>query len=435
MRNGSNAITVIENGTLIDGTGGQPVANKAIVIEGNRITNVGELPAHIDVNGPTVHVIDASGRWVMPGLIDAHCHLSFGFPEFPGVPGGRGTANPEMGTIRAAINAREVLRAGITSIAVPGGTWFIDVALRDAINTGLLEGPRIACAGRFIVTYGSIIDNEPSWVGTPEHSVGVLANSVPEMITEVRRQIKHGVDFIKLADSTWGDSQTISREELSAVVGEAHRRNTRVFIHSRGTGSTRDATEAGVDCILHADLATDEDLEAVAEAGIPILPAATFLERVLESGWEDVATDEETDLVKRNLEGVAGVIEKCRGLGIRVLAGTDSGNSDIMPYGKYHAREAALMVRESRYSPLEAISAFTRDNAWAVGLDGEVGTIEEGKLADLTVWNTDPVADIRVLQDTTNLETVIKDGKMVDLNGHQAGEELSLALASRGIER
>ena len=166
-----------------------------------------------------------------------------------------------------------------------------------------------------------------------------------------------------------------------------------------------------MDCVLHADLATDEDLEAVAEAGIAVLPAATFLERVLEAGWEQVMTDEETDLVKRNLEGVVRVIEKCRGLGIRVLAGTDSGNSDIMPYGKYHAREPALMVRESRYSTLEAISAFTRDNAWAVGLDGEVGTIEEGKLADLTIWNADPVADIRVLQDTTNLETVIKDGQ------------------------
>ena len=183
-----------------------------------------------------------------------------------------------------------------------------------------------------------------------------------------------------------------------------------------------------MDCVLHADLATDEDLEAVAEAGIAVLPAATFLERVLEAGWEQVMTDEETDLVKRNLEGVVRVIEKCRGLGIRVLAGTDSGNSDIMPYGKYHAREPALMVRESRYSTLEAISAFTRDNAWAVGLDGEVGTIEEGKLADLTIWNADPVADIRVLQDTTNLETVVKDGQLVDLNGRQASEEMPLDL-------
>ena len=162
MRSSHSAITVIENGTLIDGMGGQPVSNEAVVIEGNRITSVGGLPEGIDLHDPKVHVIDASGRWVMPGLIDAHCHLSFGFPEMPGIPGGRGTASPEFGTIRAAINARDVLRSGVTSVAVPGGTWFIDVALREAINAGLVEGPRIACAGRFIITYGSIIDDEPS---------------------------------------------------------------------------------------------------------------------------------------------------------------------------------------------------------------------------------------------------------------------------------
>src|SRR5687767_11431377 len=176
---------VILNGTLIDGSGSPPVPNEAIVIEGNRIRSVGRLPEDIQLEDQAhVDVIDASDQWILPGLIDGHCHLSFGFPQMTGVPSSHGTTSAEFSTLRAARNAQTVLRSGVTSISVPGGTWFIDVAVRDAIEAGLIEGPRIFCAGRFIVTYGSITDNEPSWVGTPEHANGVLANSTADMITE-----------------------------------------------------------------------------------------------------------------------------------------------------------------------------------------------------------------------------------------------------------
>src|SRR5262245_27170174 len=219
----------------------------------------------------------------MPGLIDAHTHLSYGYPHLRGEGRGRGTTRPELSTLKAARSAQKALRAGVTSLCVPGGTWFTDVGVRDAIELGVMEGPRVHCAGRMIITYGSIEDDEPSWVGTPEHGVGVLCNSASEMVTEVRRQCKHGVDFIKMADSRSGDVQTLAREEIAAVVDEAHRRHARVAIHSRGAGSTRAAAEAGVDWIIHADLATEADLVAVAEAGIPILPTMTFLAMVLEA--------------------------------------------------------------------------------------------------------------------------------------------------------
>ena len=255
MGSNGKGTTVIRNGTLIDCAGNPATHNDAVVIEGNLIRSVGNLPPDVNLEDKdNVQVIDASGRWIMPGLIDAHCHLSFGFPQMPGIPSARGTTSPEFSTLRAAGNLGKILRSGVTSIACPGGTWFIDVALRDAVEAGLIEGPRINCAGRFIITYGSIIDSEPSWVGTPEHSIGKLCNNVDDMITEVRRQCKHGVNFIKLADSQNGETQTISKEELEAVVGEAHRRNAPVTIHSRGAGSTRAAAQAGVACILHADL-------------------------------------------------------------------------------------------------------------------------------------------------------------------------------------
>lgn len=424
---------VIRHGTLIDGAGRPAVANDTIVVEGNRIRSIGRLPEDVRSDAPdTVHVVDATGQWIMPGLIDGHCHLSFGFPQMSPGPSARGTTNPGFSALRAARNAQQVLRSGVTSIAVPGGTWFIDVALRDAITAGLLEGPRIACAGHFIVTYGSIIDNEPSWVGTPEHCIGVLANNVDEMITEVRRQCKNGVDFIKLADSTWGDTQTIAPEELAAIAQEAHRRQVRVTIHSRGAGSTRAAAEADLDWILHADLATADELDVVAEAGIPLMPTMTFLQRALEVGQQFGRGPHELDLIKRNWDSAVGMLERSRALGITILCGTDSGNSPLMPYGQLHAHEPEILVRYGGYSPLEAIAACTRNNAFVMGLEHELGVLEAGRLADIILLDRDPLADIRVLQGGEHLAMVIKDGRVVDLNGAEdTAPALALAAPAR----
>ena len=407
--------TIIRNGSLIDGSGRAPVDNDTVVIQGDRIRSVGSVPPDVNVEDlENVATIDASGKWIMPGLIDGHCHLSFGQPAMPGITMARGTVSSEFSTLRAARNAQTILRSGVTSVCVPGGTWFIDVAVREAINSGMIEGPRVYCAGRFIVTYGSIADNEPSWVGTPEHVNGKLCNNVVDMVTEVRRQCKHGVNFIKMADSTWGDIQTISKEELKAVADEAHRRNARITIHSRGADSTRAAAQAGFDWILHADLATESDLDAVAEAGVRIMPTLTFLEHASEYGRDFGRSDREVDQMKYNLEGGATVLQRARELGLKVLCGTDSGNSPVMPYGELHANEPGIMVKYGGYTPLEAISACTRDNAFVVGLEDDLGVIEAGKLADLLILDKDPVADISVLKGGRHIQSVIKAGKVVD---------------------
>ena len=407
--------TIIRNGSLIDGSGRAPVENDAVVIQGDRIRSVGSVPPDVNVEDlENVATIDASGKWIMPGLIDGHCHLSFGQPAMPGITMARGTVSSEFSTLRAARNAQTILRSGVTSVCVPGGTWFIDVAVREAINSGMIEGPRVYCAGRFIVTYGSIADNEPSWVGTPEHVNGKLCNNVVDMVTEVRRQCKHGVNFIKMADSTWGDIQTISKEELKAVADEAHRRNARITIHSRGADSTRAAAQAGFDWILHADLATESDLDAVAEAGVRIMPTLTFLEHASEYGREFGRSDREVDQMKYNLEGGATVLQRARELGLKVLCGTDSGNSPVMPYGELHANEPGIMVKYGGYTPLEAISACTRDNAFVVGLEDDLGVIEAGKLADMLILDKDPVADISVLKGGRHIQSIIKAGKVVD---------------------
>jgi imidazolonepropionase-like amidohydrolase len=412
---------VIRNGQLIDGSGKPTSANDAIVIVGNTIKSVGALSPDVQVQDPDVHVIDAVGQWIMPGLIDAHCHVSYGYPLIKGEGKGKGTTRPEFSTIKAARSVQKVLRSGVTSISVPGGTWFTDVGVRDAIRLGLMEGPRMYVAGRMIVTYGCIEDDEPSWEGTPDHSIGKLCNSADEMVTEVRRQGKHGVNFIKMADSRSGESQMLAQEEIAAVVGEAHRRNLRVGIHSRGAGSTRAAALAGVDWIIHADLATDADLDAVAEAGMPIIPTATFLSIAIERGSKVGAQDVAIDVtrMKRHFDLLGVIMHKARKLGIKLMVGTDTGNNPFTPFGENHSRELEIFVNHGGYTPMEAIVAGTRDSAYAVGLEGKVGQILPGQLADVIIVKKDPIADIGVLRGGRNLSTVIKDGKLVDLGADQ----------------
>jgi imidazolonepropionase-like amidohydrolase len=406
---------VIRNGTLIDGSGKAAARNEAIVIEGNRIKSVGPLPPDVAIEDRrNVEVIDAGGQWIMPGLIDAHCHVSYGYPLIKGEGKGKGTTRPEFSTLKSARSVQKVLRSGVTSISVPGGTWFTDVGVRDAIKLGLMAGPRMYVAGRMIVTYGCIEDDEPSWEGTPDHSIGKLCNTVDEMVTEVRRQGKHGVNFIKMADSRSGESQMLAKEEIAAVVGEAHRRNLRVGIHSRGAGSTRAAAEAGVDWIIHADLATDRDLEAVAKAGMPIIPTATFLAVVVELGQKVGAEQVQLDM-KRHFDLLCELMNKARRLGIKLLVGTDTGNNSFTPHGELHAKELEIFVKHGGYSPIQAIVAATRDNAYAVGLEREVGEVAPGRLADIIVLRKDPLADITVLQGGRHLSWVIKDGKIIDL--------------------
>ena len=399
---------VISNGTLIDGTGGKPARGVSIVVEGQRIAQVatGFEPGKGDL------VIDAAGRYVMPGMIDGHVHLSSHQGALPGV---REPSSPEFATLWTARIVGQILRSGVTGISVPGGKWFVDVTVREAVAGGLVEGPRIFCAGRALTPHGGIFDNstQTNPQGTVD-SVGVLCNTTDDYIRETRRQCKRGVNMIKIADSYWGDTQTVSPDELEAVVDEAHRRNVRVTIHARGGGSTRDAAIAGVDWIYHADLATDDDLDEVAKAGIPIMPVFTQCQLISEqtevTGFAAVMRRRVHEQLQKNF----AAIRKARARGIHILYGTDSGNAAAFAYGKYHGREAEILVREIGLTPMEAIVACTSGNARTVGLEGEVGVIAPGKLADIIVWDRDPVEDITVLQRPELLHAVIKDGRPID---------------------
>jgi imidazolonepropionase-like amidohydrolase len=203
---------------------------------------------------------------------------------------------------------------------------------------------------------------------------------------------------------------------VTAVVDEAHRHNVKVAIHSRGSTSTRAAAKAGVDLIYHADLATEEDLDIIAKAGIPIAP-------VLTSPWIRVGHgaaargfgDRVRDRLRRQLDASFQMIRSARARGIAILSGSDTGNASAFAHGRWHGKEAELFVNEVGMTPMEAIAANTGRNAWLIGLEGEIGVIAPGRPADIVIWNSDPTADITVLQRPDQISVIIKDGRIVNL--------------------
>src|SRR5260370_30607923 len=193
---------------------------------------MGSADAWLRPQTPDDRVIDAAGKFILPGIIDAHCHISLHQGALPGV---KYTSGAEFCTLWAAHAIGLVLRAGVTSIAVPGGKWFTDVTVREAVEGGLLEGPRMVVAGRALSNYGGIFDPDPypAYEGTPNDAAGVLCNTRDEFIPATRKQCKRGGDPIKIADSTSGALQTVADDESAARVAETHPPNVQVHNHPR----------------------------------------------------------------------------------------------------------------------------------------------------------------------------------------------------------
>ena len=400
---------LIKGGTVIDGTGAPALPDTPVLLKDDRIAAVGPGAAREAVpRGESLDLIDATGQTVMPGLIDVHCHVSFG--ESRSQEEQDLYTSVETRTLRSAFNVRKMLRAGVTSLSNPGGSWNIGVAIRDAINDGLIEGPRMTSAGRFLSTSNGLGALYPTWVGVPDSSIGVLANTVDEMRTEVRLQVKNGVDFIKVSDSPVGEFQAFLYEELRAITDLAHQLNRRVTIHARGSEELRAAVRAEVDWIMHGNYMTDQAVDELAASGIPLAP--TLLLQMNVASWGDLVgvPAVRQERAKRMLEHSYKTMQRAHRAGVTFMAGTDTGFA-VTPYGEWHARELEALVEVCGMSPLEAIKAGTQTGAITLNRAGELGEITVGALADVIVVDGDPLRDIKVLQHRDKIVHVVKGGR------------------------
>ena len=404
-------------GRLIDGTGSPPKDECALRVQDGCIVAVWERDRRPkEAAEPAHRTIDLRGKTILPGLIDAHCHISYGegrSSEEVDVYGGA-----EWAAVRAVWNCGKVLRAGVTSFCDPGSTWNVAVTARDAIASGMFEGPRIFAAGRHISADGAFADYFPSWLGMPVSAEGVLCGDQAEMVREVRKQVKNRVDLVKIS----GDSQAQERlddagaafsdDEMHAIIATAHRLGRKVTIHARYAKTVVAAVRANVDWLIHASYMKREDVGLVRDAGIPICPTLTFTANIVEWGKEAGVDPNYIETKRRELEALVDIIGRCHQAGIPLMAGSESGFS-VTPYGEWHTRELELMVSHLGMKPMDAILTATRNNATAFGWT-DTGAIKPGSRADLLVVDGDPIADIRVLGDPERITAVFKDGREVD---------------------
>lgn len=410
----SEATLLIENARIVDGLGNEPFDGSVLVEDGRirRVVKAGDTPPDASSR------LDAAGKTLMPGLIDSHCHISFDEPS----------SNDELffhrreglAAIIAGRNVQKLLRAGVTGFLDADSLYEVGVDLRDAIEAGIIWGPRMATGGNALLTSvggtaGRLLPDEG------RRGYGKVVRTRDEIVAEVRRQVKIGVDWIKVhvtgmapRQKCKGELPVWSYEELKLVCDTAHEIGTPVVGHCRGASSIRDAARAGFDMILHATYMDDEALEAIIETKVPIVPTFTFQANLADFGHQIGASPYLIDVFKREISESAVMLRKAYDAGVPLLCGSESGFS-LTPYGEWHYRELEVFVRDLGLSPLEAIRAATSANAVALRMDGETGAIEEGRQADVIVVNGDPTQDVTLLGDTRRIEHVFIGGNAMPL--------------------
>jgi len=395
-------------GTVIDGTGAPPVHNVSVLLEGDRIAQIEPQGA---VAPRSVQVVDAPHGTLLPGLFDLHSHMTL-LLEPIGGPSDLSLRREDLIATRvfkAALGAKIWLQMGVTTIRHAGTGDNFAVAMKEAIADGWTPGPRVFASGSLIAQTGGVRPGN-------EHFV-VEITGADEARRVARQQLKAGVDVLKIyaASSIGGGGgrligapgwPQLTVEEIRAIVEEAHKPGRLASAHTGSAASIKNAVQAGVDWVDHADMMDDEAIEMLLETGTPVVPTMAI-------AWSLEHFGEEMGFGKHIAAKAAEVgaiakerLRKAYEAGVCIAVGTDADN----PRANV-AKECELLT-EIGMSPMEAIVAATRTPAEILRVSDRLGTVEVGKIADLVIVGANPLDDIRNLG---KVEHVIQGGRVLEL--------------------
>ncbi|MCK8490610.1 amidohydrolase family protein [Spirosoma sp. RP8] len=401
--------TLIHCGNLFDGVGNSLQPQMTVVVEGNKITAIQKgytNPAGKDA------VVDLKSKTVLPGLIDMHVHLESQTRRGGAIDGF--TKNVPDVAFQASKYAKTTLLAGFTTVRDLGGSG-VNISLRNAINAGLVDGPRILTVGKSIATTGGHADPTNGYrkdlMGDPGPEDGVI-NSAADARKAVRQRYKDGADLIKitatggvLSNAKDGSNPQFTEEEVKAVVDAAKDYGFAVAAHAHGAEGMKRAIRAGVQTIEHGTFMDDEAIELFKKHGTYFVPTIIAGKTVADSarmfGYYPALVTPKALAIGPKIQATFGKAYKA---GVKIAFGTDAG---VYIHG-YNAKEFEYMV-EAGMPAVEAIKTALLTNAKLLGLDTQIGSIETGKLADIIAVSENPLQNIKTLQ---TVQFVMKDGKI-----------------------
>jgi imidazolonepropionase-like amidohydrolase len=396
---------VIHSGHVLDVRSGKLLSDQVIVIENGKIISTG--PA-ADAKAPADAArIDLPNATILPGLIDAHTHLTmdpkFGYEQL--------ALSIPRETLTGAKNARLTLLAGFTTVRNVGAAGFSDVALRDAINAGDVPGPRMLVSGPPLSITGGHCDNNMLPYDYHATADGV-ADGIAAVQHKVRENIKYGSDLIKVCATggvlSLGDNPQHSQytlEEMKAIVADAHRLGRKVAAHAHGAEGIRWAAEAGVDSVEHGSYIDDAGIAAMKEHGTYLVPTLYLGDWMFDNAQQIHMPPPLLAKAHEVIPAARKNIAHAFSSGVKVAFGTDAA---VYPHG-LNAHEFAVMVRLG-LTPLQAIQASTINAADLLGWQGKVGSLEPGAWADIIAVDGDPLKDVTVLE---HVKFVMKGGEVV----------------------
>jgi imidazolonepropionase-like amidohydrolase len=403
---------LIDGATVWDGSGGKPFPAK-VLIEGERIAAVAPRAESLAADG--AERIDAAGKFLMPGMVEGHSHLSF-------VDVARGTSlgeiPPEDHTLMAMDAARKLLAAGFTSACSAAAAKIrIDVAIRDAIDSGMIDGPRLLAASPELTVTGGLGDGRRYHLF--QQSFGIAVDGADEVRRTARLCLREGVDTIKInisgdpgTESAPSEAAVMTDAEVEAAVEASHVIGRRVAAHARASDSVKSAVRHGVDIIYHCDYADEEALDLLEAAKDRVFTGPAF--GLIVSRMDSLRGDNTPqgrvylDRLKPLYEASVRTHVEMHRRGIPIVIGGDYGFA-VNPQGT-NARDVEHFVTHFGFTPSDALQAATRIGGRIMRRGHELGLIKPGYLADLLLVDGDPLADVRVLQDRKRFAFIMKGG-------------------------